>query len=204
MKYLCTLLAILIIALDSNLHSELISKFDWNSSSVTQSQFGPDAFSVSGSAISSPNGADGTNGLNAGLPKVDIELLLPAAAFMNIEGIDFSIDFQRDESRGDFITCGTSFSFGIDGGGLFVKFEVDDNAGGTELIQFYNIFSVPDDDVFRAYRFYYLPNTGYAEILVDGVVIWDYYIGNPSNFIWSNNDLIIGCLMDSIRQFLTI
>lgn len=195
MKLLYTFL-ILFLSTVSTSHSQLISKFNWDSSPVSESQFGPNAISVSGSAVSSPNGAGGTNGLNAGLPKEDIEFVLPAAAFMNIGGIDFQIDFQRDESRGDFITCGTNFAFGIESGDLYIKFVVEDEFGGTQIVEINNIYAVPDDDVFRTYRFYYLPNTGYAEILVDGTSLWNYYIGNPSNLVWSNNNVVIGGLMD--------
>lgn len=142
------------------------------------------------------NGVNGTNGLNAGLPKADIEMIIPAASFNGIGGIDFQIDFQRDESRGDFITCGSTFAFGIDGGNLFVSFEVLNNASGSNLVHETGIYSVPNDDIFRTYRFYYLPATGYAEIMVDGAVVWNYYIGNPSNLNWPNNDVILGYLMD--------
>lgn len=197
MKHVYALVTSLVIVLLSNLHAQMISKFDWNSDPVTQSQFGPDAMSVSGSAVSSPDGVEETNGLNAGLPKADIELALPSSAFSNIVGIDFRIDFQRDETRGDFITCGNSFAFGMSEGELFIKFEIDDNPGGTQLIEVNNIYALPDDDIFRTYRFFYLPNSGYAEILVDGTVVWDYYLGNPSNLAWSNNNnVIIGHLMD--------
>lgn len=197
MKHAYALMALFVIFLVSVSHAQMISKFDWDSDPVTQSQFGPNAMSVGGSAVSSPNGVGGTNGLNAGLPKADIELVLPSAAFANIRGIDFRIDFQRDEVRGDFITCGNSFAFGMNSGELFVKFEIDENPGGTQLIEVNNIYAIPDDDIFRTYRFFYLPNTGYAEILVDGTVVWDYYIGNPSNLAWSNNnDVVIGHLMD--------
>lgn len=195
MKHICTLLAIMMIA--NNAFAQLISQFNWDNNPVTTAQYGPDALSVSGSATSSLNGTNGTNGLNAGLPKADIELVLPAASFNGIGGIDFQIDFQRDETRGDFITCGNSFAFGMSGGEIFVSFEVNNNPGGSYQIYETNLYAIPDDDIFRTYRFYYLPATGYAEILVNGNVVWNYYIGNPSNLNWpNNNNVIIGSQMD--------
>lgn len=197
MKHINTLLIIIFLtATNSYLYSQVISRFEWNSNPVTQSEYGPNAISVSGSATSSPSGVAGTNGLNAGLPKLDIDLLLPSASFNGIGGIDFRIDFQRDESRGDFITCGNTFAFGIDGGELFITFEVEDNVGTTQQISINNIYAVPYDDIFRTYRFYYLPSNGYAEILVDGIVVWNYNVGNPSSLNWPNDDVMIGLLMD--------
>lgn len=195
MRKLSILFTILIITNQS--FAQLISQFNWDTNPVTIAEHGPDAISVSGSATSSINGVNGTNGLNAGLPKADIELVLPAAPFNGIEGIDFQIDFQRDESRGDFITCGNNFAFGISGGDLFILFEVVNNSGGSIEIYDTNFYTVPNDDIFRTYRFYHLPATGYAEVLVDGLVVWNYYIGNSSNLNWPNNsNVILGNKMD--------
>ncbi|MEX1192713.1 MAG: T9SS type A sorting domain-containing protein [Brumimicrobium sp.] len=174
--------------------SQVISIFDWDNDPVTVSQFGPNGISVSSSAYSASNGVGGTNGLNAGLPKADIELVLPASAFQSMAGIDFKIDFQRDETRGDFITCGDEFAFGMDNGELFVHFETINN-GSVDTIEAFSIYSIPDDDVFRSYRVYYLPDKGETEVLVDGNVVWS-HTSTPAPLNWSNQDLVIGHLMD--------
>lgn len=204
MKHLLTLLATLFLANVNNSFSQLLCRFNWDENPVTEAQNGPNAISVSGSATSSINGVNGTNGLNSGLPKQDINLVLPAAALMSIRGLDFSIDFQREESRGDFLTCGNGFAFGIIDGNLYIKLEVDDNFGGTFVIQENNLYAVPFDDIFRTYRFYFLPASGSAEIRVDGNVVWSYYIGSPSNMIWPNGNVMIGYMMDGSGSDKTI
>lgn len=186
----------LVLSCSSQLFSQVISEFNWNNGSVTNAETGPAAISVSSSCTVDFGGTNGTTGLNAGLPKKDIDMVLPANAFLDVTGIDFSIDFQRDESRGDFITCGTSFSFGVDGGDLYVIFEIDDTNGGTTLVQENNIYSVPDDDIMRTYRFYYLPYSGDAQISVNNDVVWDSTFASPAPLILPNEDVIIGKLMD--------
>lgn len=175
---------------------QVISEFQWNGSSVTTADIGPDAISVSSSAVVDVNGNNGTTGLNAGLPKMDIDMQLPAAPFEGLQGIDCQIDFQRDESRCDFITCGTTFAFGVDGGDLYVTFEIDDTNGGTTLIQENNIYTVPDDDTFRTYRFYYLPSNGSARVTVNNATVWSNTYSSPASLIWPDQNVTIGMLMD--------
>ncbi|GEM_PF-5710108 len=186
------------------LNAQVISLFNWNGSNPATADYGPNALSINSSAKINQGGVNGTTGLNAGLPKGDIEMLLPNSAFANIDGIDFRIDFQRDENRGDFISSGTRFAFGMNSGALYIKFEKDDTAGGTETIEVNNIYSIPDDDTFRTYRFYYLPDNGTAKVLVDDSVVWSNTYSSPAPFIWSNDDIMIGRMMDGNGKDKTI
>ena len=63
----------LFISLNGFAGTNLISYFSWDTD-VTIADFGPNAIAVSSSSVSDINGASGTKGLNAGLPKQDIEL----------------------------------------------------------------------------------------------------------------------------------
>ena len=67
-------LFVLVTFLSLNIaHTQVISQFNFDSDPVTTAAVGPDATSVSGSALSDVGGVGGTNGVNAGLPKADIK-----------------------------------------------------------------------------------------------------------------------------------
>ncbi|MBI1342810.1 MAG: hypothetical protein GC171_07750 [Terrimonas sp.] len=176
---------------------QTLSEFNWNSNPVTQAVVGPNAISVSSSATSTSGGVGGTNGLNPGTPKMDINLVLPGSTF-DVAGIDMQIDFRRAESQGNFFSRGSGFAFGMTGGNLYVKFQIQNGMGGTSTINSGNIYSIPNDNSFRTYRFIYNNNTGIAAINVNGVSVWTYTANQPGlSMIWSNANMVIGELMDA-------
>lgn len=194
MKTLKIILLFTSFCFGKQLNSQNIITQTWESSS-TLTDNGVSALSVSSSAVIGSPGASG-NGLNAGLPKDDINLVFDGNLF-NVDGIDFSIDFQRDESTGNFVKRGNSLVFGISGGSLTVTFRLDDGAGSYIEVQQSSIYTVPNDDTFRTYRFFYNPNSGEAQVLVDGVVQWTYNgaVGTP--MYWGGTgDLMIGDGLD--------
>lgn len=176
----------------------VISQFTWDSNPVTQADVGPNATSVSSSATSDINGVGGTNGLNPGSPKADINMDIPGSPTFDVQGIDISIDFQREESRGDFVSRGNNLVMGMNGGNLSVTFRTEDGSGSYININSGNVYSIPNDDVFRTYRFFYLPGSGVAELQVDGATVWS-YAGTPGlTLYWVGaGNLRVGNLMDA-------
>lgn len=155
----------------SNSHAQIISQFTFDSNPVTTALVGPDASSISSSATSDVNGVGGTNGLNSGLPKLNINMIIPTDASFDVEGVDVSFDFQRDESSGTFFQRGSSLRInGI--ANLSVSYRVDDGAGGFNTVNSGNVYALPNDDTFRNYRFFYTECDGFGAVMVDGVVVW--------------------------------
>ncbi|MBX7095856.1 MAG: T9SS type A sorting domain-containing protein [Flavobacteriales bacterium] len=180
----------------SALNAQPIVSYDWNSSTATVSTIGPSPISISSSARSHTGGNYGTKGLNPSLPKQDLNMTFDGSYF-DVNGIDITIDFQRDESVGSFVSRGSGFDFGMNGGNLSVKFRVDNGMGGHNTINSGNVFSIPNDDVFRTYRFFYLPSSGQAALLVDNSIVWSYDGPDSRNLNWSGaGDLVVGLLMD--------
>lgn len=192
-------LYILLIGSSNISFAQVISQFTWDNNPVTQADIGPNATSVSGSAYSSSGGVGGTNGLNPKLssePKRDIELDIPASPTFDVPGIDISIDFMRNESVGDFVNRGNDWRFGMNGGNLYVNFRLEDGSGGYTTINSGNVYSIPSDDNFRTYRFFYNPDTGVAEIRVNGTTEWT-FTGTPGvNMYYSATTLRVGDRMD--------
>jgi len=83
-------------------HAQVISKFTWNSGSVTAASKGPDATSISSSAKTSPGGVGSSNGLNPGTPTKDINMVLPGSPYFDVKGIDIAVDFRREENEVNF------------------------------------------------------------------------------------------------------
>ena len=126
---------------------------------------------------------------------MDIDLDIPNNVLLDVNGLDIQLDFQRDESVGSFVTR-TGFNFGMTGGKLRVTFRVEDGAGGYTTVNSGNVYSIPNDNTFRTYRFFYLPTLGQAELQVNGATVWSYKGIAGRNMHWSGGDLRIGDNMD--------
>ena len=111
--YTALLISILVSYNVNSQHSVIVSKFSWNDISLdpTIADVGPDASSISSSAVVDVNGYGGTTGLNAGLTKKDIVMVFTDNTIFNLDGIDLSVAYQRDEYVGTFMKRGSYFSF---------------------------------------------------------------------------------------------
>ncbi len=181
--------------------SQVISQFNWNSNPVTAAAVGPNAISVSGSAVSSPGGVGGTNGLNAGLPTADINLVIPTGGgLFDVSGIDVSIDYQRDESVGSFFTRGSSLII-TGASNLSVSYRVDNGAGGFNTVTSGNVYAIPNDNTFRTYRFVYLPTTGTGSLFVNGTSVWTNDGPDNRSMYWTGSgNIVIGSMLDGASQ----
>lgn len=190
-------LAVIFTLFCTTINAQIISQFSWDSNPVTTANIGPNAIGASTSATSDLGGVSGTNGLNAGLPKLDLDFIIPTTGGMfDVAGIDVSFDYQRDESSGTFFQRGNSLI--INGASnLSVTYRVNDGAGGFNTISSGNVYAIPHDDVFRNYRFYYLPTTGYGALLVNGVEVWSNDGADNGRMYWVGaGNIVIGDNMD--------
>lgn len=180
----------------SSVDAQIISQFDFDSNPVTQATIGPNASSISGSAISNSGGTGGTNGLNAGLPKADINMVIPGSPTFNVDGIDISFDYHREEGTGNFFERGQSIRI-LGTNTLRVLYRVDDGMGGYYNVSSGNAYSIPSDDTYRRYRFVYTPCDGIGMLLVDNVVVWMNDGPDNRNLFWNTgDDVVVGAGMD--------
>lgn len=196
-----TLYLVLFACTGFSVKAQVLSQFTWNSNPVTTAAVGPNATSVSGSAVSSPGGVGGTNGLNAGLPTADINLTIPTGGgLFDVSGIDVSIDYQRDENVGNFFTRGSSLI--ISGASnLSVSYRVDNGAGGFNTVTSGNVYAIPNDNTFRTYRFVYLPTTGTGSLFVNGTSVWTNDGPDNRSMYWTGSgNIVIGALLDGASQ----
>lgn len=161
----------------------------------------PNSFSGSTGVVA---GGSSNNGLAArfsnAVIKQDIDMdFNNTGNIWNVDGIDFSIDFQRDESEGSFVRrMGHTFNFGMSGGNLNVTYTVDNGAGGSTTVSSGNIYSIPNDNTWRTYRFRYDPYSGIGEIWVNGVSQWTNDGPNDRVMTWTGaTSLRIGDNMDA-------
>jgi hypothetical protein len=165
----------ILICISSYSNAQVFSQFLWDTPGLrgTQADIGPDFVSSGTSSITSAGGVGGTSGLNAGTsPKQDLNFRLLDNPIFNVKGIDISFDYQRDESAGTILRRGNSLTFGS-ANQISVRYRVYDAAGtGFEVVNSGNAYSIPQDAIFRTYRFVYLPSTGVGSLLVNGSVVW--------------------------------
>ncbi|RYE39355.1 MAG: hypothetical protein EOP48_25885, partial [Sphingobacteriales bacterium] len=201
MKNLVALVFILILNLSSN--GQIITKFTWNGplASITKADNGPDAVSVSPTAIASVISIIGgvTNaGISPGPASRNIDLTLPNTAYFNLPSLDIAIDFRREETEAGFFSRGSIFEFGMNGGKLNIKFNVQNGSGGNTTVNSGNIYDIPNDHLFHNYRFMYDNLTGIANVWVDGVVKYSYGgVANRALYWTGAGSPVIGKDMDA-------
>src|SRR5579871_3682691 len=129
----------------------VVSKFLWNSGSVTTADVGANAtFGPGSTAILGSPGVGGTTGVIAN--GNNINLVVPGAEF-ELPGLDISEDFLRKENGASFFTLG-GMDFGINTGAIYAKFLL--NKSGTDTaVNLTNFMTVPTDANFHTYRFIY-------------------------------------------------
>ncbi|MBK7850673.1 MAG: hypothetical protein IPJ66_05865 [Bacteroidetes bacterium] len=176
-----------------NTTGEILTEFTWEKDPVTMATLGPDGIKSGKDAHSATGGRSSTNGLSPGPNGKDINLEIEGTELFNQEGIDISIDYRKSEPSGSFFSRGNNFNFGIDNGYLSIEYKVENAKGGSESIKEKTNYEVPDDPLYRTYRFIYSPNSGKAEIFVNSVMVWNHQ-GNPNApLYWKNaGNIIIG------------
>ena len=178
-------------------NAQIISQFTFDNDPVTAADVGPDATSISSSAFSDAGGVGGTNGLNAGLPKLNINMVVPTDASFDTPGIDVSFDYHREESAGTFWERGNSLRI-VGCANLSVSYRVDDGGGGFNTVNSGNVYAIPNDDTYRNYRFYYTDCDGVGVLTVDGVIVWSNDGPDNRSMYWTGSgDITVGNGVDA-------
>lgn len=183
--------------------AQVVSQFNWDSNPVLLSVVGPTAISAGNSATSSPGGVGGTNGLNPGAPTAnDINLTIPnTSGVLDVNNIDISIDYRRNESTASMIQRGTfNFNTGTAAANFQVTFRVNNGSGGTTVTS--TIYPIPQDATFRNYRFTYDNCTGIGTMYVNNTVVWSSPTPTANqNLYWvGDGNLVIGQAMDGANN----
>jgi hypothetical protein len=182
--------------------SQIVSKFSWDGSSATVAgaDFGPNASSVSSSAVASLVGHSSgipNYALSAGTGSKDLNLTLPNTSYFNIPSMDFSVDFRREESEASLLSRGSLFDFGMKSGKLSIKFSVTNELGSATTINADGIYNIPNDGLFHRYRFAYDNLTGIANVWVDGTARYSYAgVTNRAMYWTGAGNPVVGRLMD--------
>lgn len=164
---------------------------------------GPAPIGISASAGTLSPGSSG-KGLaaqrNNSVPKRDIDLTFAnTAGYWDVASIDLTIDYQREESDAwFFLRTSNNLRFGTQGGRLQVRYAVDNGSGGQTTINSGNVYNVPNDDVFRTYRFNYDNVTGIGGVYVNGTQIWTNDGPDNRDLYWSGaGNFVIGSSLDA-------
>ncbi len=176
-----------------NSAGDIISEFTWESENVLTATLGPDAIASGKQAHTVFGGRASTKGIAPGKDGKDLNYEIRGNALYDIEGIDISIDYRRNESSGNFFTREPGFNFGMDNGFLTISYRTEDGHGSFIAIKQKTNYEIPMDPVFRNYRFIYTPTTGKGEIFVNSVMVWNHQgISNTPLYWAKSGNIIIG------------
>jgi hypothetical protein len=177
---------------------EIIMAFDFESGDLLKSMHGVDATNVSAEAILNTGGTDNTIGLGPGKTNKSFFFELPAVKELNLGGVDVSLDYRYSNKNCGFFSRGKSFEFGIKNSKIFISYTLINNT--SEPIQVMDItsFVIPDDDLYRNYRFHYDPVSGHAEIIVNNITIWSHDHPERMSIKWNEKEsMLVGKNMKS-------
>jgi hypothetical protein len=192
MKTIYTFALLTIVSFSAR--AQLISQFTWEGASATTAAYGPNATSISSSALIGTDGANGTHGLNPGAGSHDINMILPGSYF-TISSLDISVDFRRKESDASFFNLG-SFDLGMNAGSLHAKFLLSRNSHDT-AINLSGLYNIPSDNAFHTYHFIYNASTGLATVAVDGTTVGSYQAPAATALSWTGaGNVTVGQIMD--------
>ncbi|CAH1001398.1 hypothetical protein LEM8419_02301 [Neolewinella maritima] len=171
--------------------------FEWEGTDPLVATIGPNASSV-GNKTSTKLREDGnTKGIappTIGNGNKDITLILNDNVIFNVPGIDLSFDYQQDDATNTLVQRG-SFRMGVNG--MNITYRVENGTGGGTTVSSPN-FPIPNDDVYRTYRFRYEPGVGNAVLSVDGAQLWTNPIKTPGRSLYwvGDGNIVVGTLLD--------
>lgn len=174
-----------------NRSGDIITEFTWENASPLIATLGPDAMKTSSEAHTAFGGRASTKGLAPGPSGNDLNLEIQPSALFDLEGIDISIDYRRNEESGNFFTRGNGFNFGMEKGFLTIQYRVDDGKNNFITVKQRSDYEIPQEPTFRNYRFIYTPTNGKGEIFVNNVIVWSNQGKANSPLYWKNTDNII-------------
>ncbi len=168
---------------------EVLASFNFETTDLLKAENGIDASSISKSAKITSDGKDDSQGISP-LGK-ELNMKLTKSKKLNPEGIDISFDFRRFEDDCDFYSRGSYFNFGMRKGKIVIAYKVTDMDGYSTQINETTRYEIPRDKEYRTYRFSYDPQKGKAEIMVNGVTVWNNTSTPQSALTWKTSDQVI-------------
>ncbi|HNQ12864.1 MAG TPA: hypothetical protein PKH65_03880 [Bacteroidia bacterium] len=173
-------------------NGEVISFFAWDDEPVLKAWIGPMAITHGGNATISADGFDNTSGISAGIGSKGINLVISANETFNSDGIDVSTEFKRiKDETGSFFVRGTTLNFGIKQGYLNASFKTMNEQGQINSHSIATDYLIPSDGFYRNCRFLYNPESGKAEIFVNGMTVHSEIFIPKSKMAWNTTDNII-------------
>ena len=171
-------------------NGEIVCAYTWESSTVI-ADVGPSVISISKNAEVTTGGRDNSNGISAGNTGKDMNMNLGTPEIFNTDGIDISIDYRRFEESGNFFTRGNAFNFGMEKGKLSIKYKLKNENGKNVIVDEIARYEVPNDTIYRNYRFIYNPADSKAEIFVDNITVWSSTATDGAKLSWNKSDAMV-------------
>ena len=184
------------------LPAQVISQFTWNTiaNGPLRADIGPNAISADSDVRVTAGGKNGTSGLNPGTVTANTNLTIANNPIFDVNGIDISFDYQRNESAGTLFVRGP-FILGT-AANVTVTYRTDNGSGGFRTVTSGNAAAFVDDDTnasdFGNIRFLYTPSTGLGELFFNGTRVWfdPAPVANRNLYWVGAGNIVLGNMID--------
>jgi hypothetical protein len=175
----------------------VLSRFDFNSTPLTEATYGPNATSVNSNATTD---GTGVRFLTSG-SDVGVDLIIPTATFLSeLSSLDLIVEFARNESEA-FIFEGGSNTLRLEGGILYFTYVARRNANNnnnpvTVTLQ-YSGLPFSQSGQFSTIRAAYDELTGVGALFVNNVLVASNQGTASRRLVWTGaSNFTIGRRMD--------
>jgi len=172
-------------------NGEVITNFKWHETKEGKSISFEDIESISKDAhyVAASNGF---SGLAAGKNGNNISIVLKENELLNADGLDFSIDFNKLETDGQFFSRGKEFEFGFDKNGININYTLTGPNGKSYAVKEAVAYELTDNTIYNC-RFLYTPQTGKGEVFINKILIWSNQAAPNCRLTWNGkSQLVIG------------
>ena len=172
-------------------NGEVITSFTWEEKDKDKSISFEDIQSISKDAHFATI-QNGFSGLSAGKNGNDLSIVLKDNDYLNADGLDFSLDFNKLESDGQFFSRGKEFEFGFDKNGIKINYTLTGPNGKSYAVKEDIAYELTDNIIYNC-RFLFTPQTGKGEVFINKILIWSNQAAPNCRLTWNGKtNLVIG------------
>jgi hypothetical protein len=172
-------------------NGEVITQLQWDNSTAKSNSIMDDVLSMSKDACYKED-QNGFSGIAAGKKGKNLDIVLKENDLLNEDGLDFSLDFSKQEEDGLFFSRGNEFQFGFDKKGIVIRYQLTATNGKSYSVENNIDYELTNNQKYNC-RFLYTPQSGKGEVFINKILIWSNQAASNCRLTWKDKtNLVIG------------